>query len=334
MRSLTITLALLLVSPLLHAAITGSVIDANGNPVAGVTVRAFKVETRPDLLRRIVSGKIDLEPLATAKTSDTGDFRLDKLGQPTVDVVAEAPGRETIARFTADGEDLTVMMREAKPRRLKVTANGKPVANAIVMYGRPLFTRTGSDGTFEIPTLQPSPRITVYHPDFAPSEPNVERNDTEVKLESGMKIAGKVIGVDGKPAANVDVTPNFWPLAKSGDDGSFTIAHTPSSWRELRAATASDIAIATRATGASYTLHLRRGTSVTGVVRDAKSRMPVGGMIVGARGDGTITDASGAFTISPILPGRYPVTAAHPLYEPLNTGGMAALAVTAGGAKE
>src|SRR5205085_4050526 len=143
-RALTVTgvqtcalpISLLLVSPLLHAAITGSVIDANGNPVAGATVRAFKVETRPDLLRRMVSGKIDLEPLATAKTSDTGDFRLDKVGQPTVDVVAEAAGRETVARFTADGEELTLMMREAKPRRLKVTANGKPVANAIVMYGR------------------------------------------------------------------------------------------------------------------------------------------------------------------------------------------------------
>jgi protocatechuate 3,4-dioxygenase beta subunit len=334
MRKLTITLALLLVSPLLHAAITGSVIDANGNPVAGATVRAFKVETRPDLLRRIVSGKIDLEPLATAKTSDTGDFRLDKVGQPTVDVVAEAAGRETIARFTADGEDLTLMMREAKPRRLKVTANGKPVANAIVMYGRPLFTRTGSDGTFEIPTLQPAPRITVYHPDFAPLEPNLERNDTEVKLENGTKLTGKVAGVDGKPAANIDVVAGFWPLAKSGDDGSFTIAHAPSSWRELRAETASDIAIVTRAGGASYTLHLRRGTRVTGVVRDVKTRTPVAGMIVGARGEGTITDASGAFTISPILPGRYPVTAAHPLYESMNSGPLAALVVTPAGVKE
>ncbi|HEX3111190.1 MAG TPA: hypothetical protein VHU41_18955, partial [Thermoanaerobaculia bacterium] len=68
MRHLTITLTLLLVSPLLHAAVTGSIVDPNGNPVAGATVRAYAVETRPDLLRRVVSGKIDREPLASVKT--------------------------------------------------------------------------------------------------------------------------------------------------------------------------------------------------------------------------------------------------------------------------
>ena len=168
MRHLTITLTLLLVSPLLHAAITGSIVDASGNPVAGATVRAYTVEPRPDLLRRIVSGKIDREPLASAKTSDSGDFRLDKPGQPTVEVVAELPGRETVTRFTADGEDVTLMMREAKPRRLKVTAGGKAVANAIVMYDRLLFTKSGTDGSFDLPTLTTTPRVNVYHPDYAP----------------------------------------------------------------------------------------------------------------------------------------------------------------------
>src|ERR1044071_629296 len=145
MRHLTITPTLLLVAPLLHAAITGSIVDPNGNAVAGATVRAYPVETRPDLIRRIVSGKTDVQPLATAKTSDTGDFRLDKVGQPTFELVAELPGRETITRFTADGEDVTLMMREVKPRRIKVTAGGKPVANAIVLYGRALFAKTGDD---------------------------------------------------------------------------------------------------------------------------------------------------------------------------------------------
>src|SRR6266702_3690108 len=37
MRKLAIALTLLLVSPLAQAAITGSVVDADGNPLAGVT---------------------------------------------------------------------------------------------------------------------------------------------------------------------------------------------------------------------------------------------------------------------------------------------------------
>lgn len=330
MRKLTITLALLLASPLLHAAITGSIVDGNGNAVAGATVRAYAVETRPALLRRMVSGKTDLEPLATVKTSDTGDFRLDKFGQPTVDLVAELPGHETIARFTADGEDVTLMMRELKPRRLKVTANGKAVPNAIVMYGRPLFAKTGDDGTFELPTPGATPRITVYHPDYAPLDSSVARNDTELKLDPGTKLTGTVVGADGKPAPNVDVLAGTLPLAKSGDDGSFTIAHAPAKWRELRAQTKSDIAIISRKTGSSYTLHLRRGAIVSGVVRDAKTRTPIAGMLIAVSGDGAITDASGAFTLSPTLPGRYQLGSTHPLYESAGAG----ILVPAAGSKE
>jgi protocatechuate 3,4-dioxygenase beta subunit len=332
MRPLTITLALLLVAPLLHAAITGSIVDANGNPVAGATVRAYTVETRPDVLRQMVSGKTELQPLASAKTSDSGDFRLDKVGQPTVDVVAELAGHETVTRFTADGEDVTLMMRDAKPRRIKVTAAGKPVANAIVMYGRPLFTKTGDDGTVDLPTLSMTPHLTVYHPDYAPFDSTLQRTDTEVKLDRGTKLTGSVVGTDGKPAANLDVVTGGWPLGKSGDDGSFTIAHAPSAWRDLHAETKTDVAIATRATGSSYTLHLRRGTTAAGVVRDAKTHMPVAGMLVSFLGSGAVTDSSGAFTFSPILPGRYQFIGSHPLYEAIGQG--SSFIIPAAGAKE
>ncbi|HEX7192988.1 MAG TPA: carboxypeptidase-like regulatory domain-containing protein, partial [Thermoanaerobaculia bacterium] len=256
------------------------------------------------------------------------------LGQPTVDLVAELPGRQTAMRFTADGEDVTLMMREVKPRRFRVTAGGKPVANAIVMYSRPLFTKSASDGTFELPTLVTTPRVVVYHPDYAPFETTIQSGETDVKLDGGTKLTGSIAGTDGKPVPNVDVLAGAWPLAKSGDDGSFTVAHAPSNWRELRAETKSDIAVAARGTGSSYTLHLRRGTTVTGVVRDAKTRMPVAGMIVGFRGEGAITDGSGAFTFSPILPGRYPFTGSHPLYMLRASGPMSGLTVPATGSKE
>jgi protocatechuate 3,4-dioxygenase beta subunit len=313
MRHLTITLTLLLVAPLLHAAITGSILDPNGNPVAGVTVRAYPAETLAVQLARLASGNLDREPLASVKTSDAGDFRLDKLGQPTVDVVAELPGRETVFRFTADGEDVTLMMREAKPRRIKVSAGGKPVANASVMWSGTVLMKSGSDGTFELPSLAPAAHLVVYHP-------------------AGTKLTGTVVGTDGKPVPNVDVLIGTWALAKSSDDGSFTIAHAPSSWRELRARTKSDVAVAPRASGASYTLHMRRGTTVTGVVRDAKTHMPVAGMLVRMGEERALTDASGAFTFSPVLPGRYLAGGMHPLYEVVGLG--SGIAVPATGSKE
>jgi len=332
MRKLSIALTLLLVSPLAQAAITGSVVDADGNPLAGVTIRAFAVEDRSVLLRRITAGEAAREPFATATTSEAGEFRFDKLAQPTVDLVATAAGRETITRFAADTEDVPLLMREVKPRRFRVVANGKPVANAIVQEGRPIVVRSGEDGTFELATLSSSPRLVVYHPDFAPLEVTPQRNDTDLKMDAGTTLRGRVVGSDGKPVANATVLVGGWPMAKSGDDGSFTIAHAPASWRELRAETKTDLAVATRGNNASYTLRLRPGTKLTGVVRDAKSRVPVAGMMISIRGEGAITDNAGAFTIAPILPGRYPFSAAHPLYQV--EGGMAGVVVPAAGSKE
>jgi uncharacterized GH25 family protein len=337
MRTLAASsLTLLLVAPLAHAAISGSIVDPGGNPLAGVTVRAFAVETRPDLLRRMVSGKIDPEPLASATTSDTGEFRLEKIAQPTVDLVATAAGRETVTRFTADREDVALMMREAKPRRFRVVANGKPVANAIVEYARSLFVRTGTDGTFEVPTPPQGARgVVIYHPDYAPADASLPRTGTDIRLDAGAVVKGKVLAADGKPAADAALSIAEWPMGKSGADGSFTIAHAPSAWRDLRAVSGSDIAIVTRGDSASYTLRLRRGVTVAGVVRDAKTRVPVAGMIIGLRGEGAITDSAGAFTFSPILPGRYGMSATHPLYQiESGVGPGLGLVVREGGSKE
>ena len=54
------------------------------------------------------------------------------------------------AHLARSGEDVTLMMREAKPRRFRVVANGKPVANAIVEYARPLFVRLGPEHTEQL----------------------------------------------------------------------------------------------------------------------------------------------------------------------------------------
>ena len=41
---------------------------------------------------------------------------------------------------------------------------------------------------------------------------------------------------DGQtPAARAAILVNEWPLATSGDDGTFTVAHAPKEWREVEA---------------------------------------------------------------------------------------------------
>jgi uncharacterized GH25 family protein/5-hydroxyisourate hydrolase-like protein (transthyretin family) len=314
MKTLAITaVALLLSAASAAAAITGMVSDPNGAPLAGVTLRAFAVETTSARAARLMAGNLDREPLASAQTSENGSFRIDKAGVPVVDLVLSAAGRETITRSTADGEDLTLVLRELKPRKLRVVANGKPVANAIVSVSRAIAIRTAADGTFEL-RVPAARTISIYQRDIAPAEAPVTRTDTDVKVDSGTSLTGRVVGADDKPVSGAAILVGIWPLAKSGDDGSFTIAHAPRGWRELYAIAGDRIAVAARGATSAYTLKLRAGVKVTGTVRDDKSRTPVAGMLLRFPFAEVITDSAGAFTFSPVIAGRYPFSGSHPLY--------------------
>src|SRR5437016_4605885 len=101
MRKLTILLAVLTATAA-HAAITGTVVDPDSKPIAGATIRAFAAEDSAALRARLLAGKIDREPLATATSAESGAFSIDVKGATAVNVTIDAPNRHHITIPTVD----------------------------------------------------------------------------------------------------------------------------------------------------------------------------------------------------------------------------------------
>src|SRR3954447_13379890 len=192
MRNLAIVLALT-ASTNLFAAITGTVIDHDGKPVAGAAIRAYAAENSSVMRARILAGKIDREPVVTAQTAENGTFSLDVKSGGAVDVTVDAPSRARTAIATVDGDDLgAIVLSAVGPRMLRVTSGGKPVANAIVVSGMDV-SRTNAAGEVPAPA---STNAYVVNPDYA-----IDRhsgvNGLEVKLVRGVAVRGRVVNAAG-----------------------------------------------------------------------------------------------------------------------------------------
>jgi hypothetical protein len=294
------------------AAITGTVIDPDGKPIAGATIRAYASENSAAVRARLLAGKIDREPLATAQSSQTGAFSLDVKGA-TVDVAIEAPARNRTTIPTVDGDDLgAVILAPSPARMLRVISGGKPVANAIVLSGIETW-RTNASGEAPVPATT---AVFVVHPDYAVMR-RESGNATEVKLTRGVAVRGRVVNAAG-PVAHAIVSINGWPLAESGDDGTFAIAHAPENWQSISAAHGNDVGAATRSNKA-IEIRLAAGGSFTGTLRDSKRSAAVAGarMTLSNADDLSIiavTDAKGNFTFAPLLPHAYQIAGMHPAF--------------------
>jgi len=313
MRKLAILLAVT-ASTNLYAAITGTILDPEAKPVAGATIRAYAAENASVMRARIVAGKIDREPLATAQSVENGTFSLDVKSAVAVDVVIDAPSRARNAIAAVDGDDLgALILAPPAARKLRVTSGGKPVANAIVVSGIDV-ARTDAAGEVPAPA---STTAYVVHPDYAISR-HTGNNGLEVKLARGVAVRGRVVNANG-PVAHASVSINGWPLAESGDDGTFTIAHAPDGWQSIAAVRGSDAGTATRSKTGALEIRVAPAATFTGTVRDSNR----GGAVAGARmtinstdDDSivTVTDAKGTFTAGPLLPRAYQIAGMHPAY--------------------
>jgi protocatechuate 3,4-dioxygenase beta subunit len=314
MRKLILLFALT-VSVAANAAITGTVVDADQKPISGATIRAYAAEGSAAMRARLIAGKLDREPLAETKSADNGSYSIELKSPAAVDVIIEGPGSRRITIPSVDGDDLGVSVFGPVPTRTwRVTSGGKPVANAIVVSGLDV-SRTDASG--EVPATG-NGQFVVVHPDYAIGSHGMF-NTTEVKLSRGVAVRGRVINASG-PVAHAIISINGWPLAESGDDGTFAIAHAPESWQSVSAMHANEAGSANRTKAASLEIRLGPAATFTGAVRDAKRGGPVAGARMTLSGGDDVSmvalsDAKGSFTFAPLLPRGYQISGLHPAYE-------------------
>jgi hypothetical protein len=320
----------------LHAAITGSVMNSDGQAIGAAKISVYGPETLAARRERLLSKTPDRPALVTATADSNGNFRIEPpKDQPIVTLRVDAPGYAPEATsLQSDDEAGAIILTKAAPKTGTVKADGKPLAGATVVLqgGVAYITTTDANGRYTVPDpAKWAVRTLILHPDYARFEENVQnaKKDLDRTLERGVKVTGKVVGADGTSAvADAAIDIDGWPAGKSGADGAFTVEHAPKNWQEVRAV--SGTRVAARANGGPLTLKLAKGATITGSVRDIKSQLPLAGAELQIALGGTRfgmnlplataeTDAKGNFTFGPLPPGNYTMAATRPNYTMANT---------------
>ncbi len=328
LRRIPIAAATILLALALHADVRGTLITADGAPVVGGRIQLFTASATSEQLEAWRAGK-ELEPIATAQSDSKGNFKVEIAKSGNYVLAVTASGYAPTGIETTGTEDLGgLLMRRAAMKMGRVTAGGKPVADAVVVSSGDVtqsVTRTDAEGRYSIadPAVW-TPRLLVMHPRFAswvdrrePGNPPVK---LDVRLVPGLTLRGRVVAQDGKTGVSANLFLDGQPAGASAADGTFTIEHASADWKEVAALSSKLVARAGRA-GLSA-MRLSRAVTLTGSVVDAKSRIPLPGAIVAlqvSREDPrpvaeVTSDSKGAFAIPGLLPGEFRISVRHAGY--------------------
>ena len=210
-------------------AITGKVTGPDGKPIAAATVFAIPMPRRDASPR---GPRPEAPKAATGKSDATGTFKIEGLASgPFALRVATAGLAPTVLTDIPTGAAVNVRLKPgvAVAGRVLDLTTQKPIAGATVTglekdgarFGKEAAhtVRTGDDGTFLI--VDCAPGIVVVEA-IAPAKararldrvvakalaPGEERNPdaNTLFLQPGGRIAGRVLGPDGKPLADAIVT--------------------------------------------------------------------------------------------------------------------------------
>ncbi len=223
--------------------VSGRVLDAGGEPIAGADVEARFEGLAGSGGRRMAS-------FNRARTDDDGAFQLLDVEPGRVTVAASATGFQEAQlsglETVAGGElrDVELTLRSgALLRGTVLDAGGKPVADARVWVSatgdeRPTgFARTDGDGRFELSGVSPGRRTVSASDDqgrqVAKSlEVEAGTRSVELRFAGGVEVSGRVVDDAGLGVAAAEVALESdagggWrggrPEADSAADGSFTI---------------------------------------------------------------------------------------------------------------
>jgi large repetitive protein len=324
-RRATLPLALVTLAVRVGADVPGRVFSAGGAPLAGASITAYAPEIPEARARRLLAGQ-ERSALHTAKTGADGSFRL-LTGDVAVTVAIRAEGFGPAFATGFRGEPLTVTLEPAVTRRGKVTALGKPIQDAIVVWTPEigegeLVARTAQDGTYEIAAGPGPAALNILHRDFAPL--SVPRLPSAVslrhELRPGIALQGRVIDErTGAGLAGATVCVDGWPLAESAAEGAFAVAHAPADWKTLSAATRALVGTA-KPGSVPLVITMTPARRLAGVVRDAKTRLALPGVRVGVTtgegepGRSATTDVRGQYEISSLDARVYWASVSRPGY--------------------
>jgi len=319
-RARVLAAALSLFSFRALAAITGTVINENGEAVRGASVSAFAVETTDQQRERMLLADPARKPLATVQTDAKGNFSID-VKVPVADLRIEAAGQAPITERVAANEDAGVLqIGVVSLKQGTITANGKPLAGAIVIVNGDSVITTDAAGRYALPDpKRAASRIIVRHPDYALAERTVApflSTKIDFALSRGTPLTGRVVAADGETAvADAIIEIDDMPVTRSAADGTFSIGHAPRA-KQIVARSEHRIAI-----GAGPTLRLAKSATLTGTIRDAKTSLPLPNVEVRANtprvsrtAASALTDVKGNYAISGLPGGEYELTAVHPAY--------------------
>lgn len=221
--------------------LSGIVVDENQEPLSDMWVAAYSspypfIDYELDLSEALINPlNLTLEPLASTRTNESGEFSLEGLPGQVIYVVARGKkyltkGRQEVRTASFSGEEPVVIQTipGAELRGQVAHANGSPAANAEVIVmpnllyaiqairtGNIFFERTFSDssGNFYLDAVPSRTRLSVLTIG-APTEPGFKdigpyprmgSQSERFQLFKTGKLAGKVVYEDGSPASSAEV---------------------------------------------------------------------------------------------------------------------------------
>lgn len=336
MRHRTIAaLCLFLAATPLFAAVTGTVMTREGHPVSGAKVSLMPFEPYEAMLARVLANGAEPEALATATSDAKGNFSLPSPKELTSQLRIEADGYKRITQRVERDEELgALILRSASTKTGRVTANGKPVPDARVIWwenaGEVLsIATTDAEGRYRGPDPQSAVAVTVLHPDFGIHEEVYGRAGVPPRVMDRTIVAGReakgiVYASDGKtPVAKATILVDGWPVAVSGDDGTFTIPRLQPKWTSMIAVSGNQRGLRRFTKDNMLTFRLEKAATIRGTVRDlaqsaiasALVRVVSGGPMSDELVATALTDAKGNYSVS-VPAGMYRVSASHPSFGP------------------
>ena len=229
-------------------AITGRLVDGDGQPAAGVEVHAWAATPLlPESWFR------EREPDRRARSDADGRFRIERLSGGITLMTAPGPRRLAgLVHVLPSAGAVALADLELRPvRELRgrvLDADGAPLPGAELnvltardlgggegwsLLSQPGIQTTDAAGRFAFALPEGMDcRLSVGHPDFLWQFvwPEVADTEVEIRLEAADRLRGRVVDARGAPVAGAEVTlPSS--TGTTDADGRFDLAYSRFSWR-------------------------------------------------------------------------------------------------------